>query len=123
MKKEARILIGVFAVFIVFSSAVTVRTEEISCFYCGMKKSEYGHSWMIVNYNDHSTGEFCSLHCACIDMLMHGEKTAATVLVADYYTKKFIEADQAFWIIGGGKPGVNRKKRRIQFRDQQPDHA
>jgi copper chaperone NosL len=115
MEKRTQKLFAAFAALVLFSMALIASAKEVSCFYCGMNKSEYGHSWTIVKYSDHSTGEFCSLHCACIDMLLHSEKTAATVLVADYYTKEFTEADKAFWVIGGNRPGVMTTRAKWAF--------
>ena len=106
MEDNARKFFGALAVLTLLFTATYTSAADPSCFYCGMKKSAYGHSWMIINYGDHSTGEFCSLHCACIDMLLHSEKKAMTVLVSDYFTKKIIDADKAHWVIGGSRPGV-----------------
>jgi nitrous oxide reductase accessory protein NosL len=103
------------AVFVFLAAAVVAGPGDVSCFYCGMKRSEYGHSWVVVSYDDHSTGEFCSLHCASIDMVLHTEKTAVTVLVGDYYTKKLIDADKAHWVIGGSKTGVMTTRAKWAF--------
>jgi len=112
---SARKWIIFLAIFVFFSLAVFAVAGDVSCFYCGMKRSEYGHSWVVVSYDDHSTGEFCSLHCASIDMLLHTEKTAVTVLVGDYYTKKLIDADNAHWVIGGSKTGVMTTRAKWAF--------
>lgn len=106
---------GVAIIMLFLLLAATAYAEETTCIYCGMKKSEYGHSWMIVRYNDGSVGEFCSLHCACIDMVLHTEKTATTVMVGDYASQKLINADNAFWIVGGSKIGVMTTRAKWAF--------
>jgi len=93
--------------------------EDVSCYYCGMKKSRFGHSWMIITYNDGTRGEFCSLHCAAIDMVLHMEKTPLTVLVGDYFTKKLIDADKSHWVIGGSKPGVMTTRAKWAFETEE----
>ena len=48
--------------------------EEQSCFYCGMYRSKFEHSWVIITHEDGSNESVCSIHCAAIDMaLAHGQ--------------------------------------------------
>ena len=115
MLKSRKVLGSLVAFGFLFLSPF-VAAEESSSFYCGMKKSEYGHSWTIVHYYDGSTVEFCSLHCASIDIVLHTEKTAETILVGDYDTQKLIDADEAFWVIGGRKMGIMTTRATVQTR-------
>lgn len=80
--------------------------EEQSCSYCGMYKSKFEHSWMIIEHSDGSVTEMCSIHCAAIDMALHTEKAIRRITVGDYDTKKQINADKSFWVIGGDVMGV-----------------
>ena len=91
---------------------------EVSCKYCGMRKSLYGHSWMVFHYDDGSVDDFCSLHCAAIEMALHTGKTPLTILVADYYTGELIDADKAYWIVGGNEPGVMTSQAKWAFRER-----
>ena len=79
----------------------------------------YGHSWVVIHYDDLSIGEFCSLHCVSIDMSLNTNKTAITILVGDYFTKKLIDADKAFWVVGGSQMGVMTTRAKWAFKEQQ----
>lgn len=91
---------------------------DVSCKYCGMRKSLYGHSWMLIHHNKGSADDFCSLHCAAIEMALHTAKTPTTILVADYYTGELIDADKAYWVIGGNRPGVMTSQAKWAFREE-----
>jgi copper chaperone NosL len=91
---------------------------DVSCKYCGMRKSLYGHSWMVFHYHEGSVDEFCSLHCAAIEMALHTGKTPLSILVADYYTEELIDADKAYWVVGGDRPGVMTSQAKWAFREQ-----
>lgn len=77
-----------------------------SCKYCGMNRDKFNFSRMLIIYNDGSQFGACSLHCAAIDLVVHMDKSPTSILVADYNTKKLIDAEKATWVIGGKKPGV-----------------
>ena len=79
---------------------------EQSCSYCGMYKSKFEHSWVIIEHDDGSNTGVCSIHCAAIDMALHTGKAIRKITVGDYDTKKQINADKAFWVIGGEIMGV-----------------
>ena len=98
---------------------VSVFAAAVSCKYCGMQKALFGHSWLIIYYDDGSVGEFCSLHCASIDMALNTDKTATTILVGDYYTRKLIDADRAHWVVGGSKMGVMTTRAKWAFKGRQ----
>ena len=80
--------------------------QEQSCLYCGMNKSKFEHSWVVIAHNDDSVKGVCSIHCAAIDMALHTDKTIRRITVGDYDTKNQINADKAFWVIGGDIMGV-----------------
>lgn len=80
--------------------------ESPSCVYCGMHRSKLEHSWVIITHEDGSSSSVCSIHCAAIDMALHTDKTIRKVTVGDYDRKKQIDADTAYWVIGGDIMGV-----------------
>lgn len=88
---------------------------DFSCLYCGMNRSVYGHSWVEIHYDDGSSGGFCSVHCASVDMALHADKVLKMFLVSDYNTKKLIDADKAYWLIGGSKMGVMTARAKWAF--------
>ena len=80
--------------------------EEQSCFYCGMFRSKFEHSWVIIAHEDGSNEGVCSIHCAAIDMALHADKSIRKITVGDFDTKKQIDANEAYWVIGGDIMGV-----------------
>ena len=84
-------------------SANLVLADENACHYCGMKKMMFGHSWMAIEREDGSVVGVCSIHCAAVDMALNIYKPAKTITVGDYNSKKQIDAEKAFWVLGGDK--------------------
>lgn len=82
------------------------KAEEESCLYCGMFRSKYEHAWVIITHDDGSSEGFCSIHCAAIDMALHTDKPIRNITVGDFDTKKQIDANHAYWVIGGDIMGV-----------------
>lgn len=80
--------------------------EEESCFYCGMFRSKFGHSWVMITHEDTSSEGVCSIHCAAIDMALHTDKPIRNITVGDFDTEKQIDANEAYWVIGGDIMGV-----------------
>jgi copper chaperone NosL len=77
-----------------------------SCKQCGMDRTFFAHSRMLVVYADGSSTGTCSLHCADVDMKKNSGKPVKALKVADFNSKKLIDARKATWVIGGKKSGV-----------------
>jgi nitrous oxide reductase accessory protein NosL len=90
--------------------------EDAVCRYCGMKRSQYSHSWVIITHADGSKEMVCSIHCAAIDMALHTDKQVSQITVADYKTHRQIPAETAFWVIGGDKVGVMTARAKWAFK-------
>ena len=86
-----------------------------SCKFCGMDRAKFAHSRFYVAYEDGSTQGTCSIHCAAIDFALNIDKTPKTMQVGDFYTKKLVDAEKAFWVLGGNKPGVMTKRAKWAF--------
>jgi nitrous oxide reductase accessory protein NosL len=80
--------------------------EFRSCNYCGMDRKAYGYSRMMVIYENGSRSGVCSLHCAVTEMYEHKGNTTKSLLVADRTSQTLIDAEKAFWVVGGNKRGV-----------------
>ena len=77
-----------------------------SCQQCGMDRIAFAHSRMVIVYADGTRVGICSLNCAANELKEHPRKKVQSLQVADYDTKKLIDARTATWVIGGSKPGV-----------------
>lgn len=86
-----------------------------SCRYCGMDRQMFAPSRMLVVYDDGSELGACSLHCVAIDLAVHIDKTPRSILVADFNGKHLIDAEKAFWVLGGDKPGVMSRRAKWAF--------
>jgi hypothetical protein len=82
-----------------------------------MDRKMFGHSRMLVVYDDGSEVGVCSLHCLALDFAVHLDKTPKTIQVGDYNSKKLIDAEKAVWVVGGDKPGVMSRRAKWAFAD------
>lgn len=86
-------------------AAETVENPK-HCKQCGMDRTVYAQSRMLVVYADGTTVGVCSLHCAAAKMKQNKDKQVKSLMVADYTTKELIDARTATWVVGGNKEGV-----------------
>ena len=113
---------NVFALVFVLAAAVTVFAQQMddvrqfpSCKHCGMDREKFGHSRLLIAYDDGSTTGTCSLRCAAVDLSVNIDRTPKSIMVGDFGTKKLIDAEKASWVVGGGKPGVMSKRAKWAF--------
>jgi nitrous oxide reductase accessory protein NosL len=77
-----------------------------ACEQCGMNRTRFAHSRMLIEYADNSVVGLCSIHCVAVDLAQHPGKSLKSLKVADYRTKELIDAKTAVWVIGGSQKGV-----------------
>ena len=94
------------------------QVKHPACPYCGMDRTKFAHSRALISYDDGTVVGTCSLHCAAIDLSLKIDKTPVSIEVADYTTKKLIDAESASWVIGGSKMGVMTRRAKWAFGDQ-----
>jgi hypothetical protein len=75
----------------------------------------FAHSRIFIEFDDGTTLGTCSVHCAAIDLAEKIDKTPQSIQVGDYNTRKLIDAETAFWVIGGNKPGVMTRNAKWAF--------
>lgn len=88
-----------------------------SCKHCGMDRTKFAHSRMVVTFSDGSSTGTCSINCVVTD-LKENKKEVTSFQVADYNTKKLIDAKTATWVIGGTKKGVMTKVPKWAFAEK-----
>lgn len=86
-----------------------------SCKYCGMDRERFAHSRVLIEYDDGANMGTCSIHCAAIDLSLNIDKTPKAIRVGDYIGKRLIDAETAYWVIGGSRPGVMTKRAKWAF--------
>lgn len=110
----AAVVIGLF--FGLTAAFAQQDVEKISnCKYCGMDRKTFGHSRMLLTYDDGSEFGACSLHCVAVDLALNIDKTPKTIQVGDFGTRALIDAEKAFWVLGGEKPGVMTRRAKWAF--------
>jgi copper chaperone NosL len=120
--RKSIVWLGLMILFVaaaVVGSANPVLADEHACHYCGMKKMMFGHSWVTVEREDGSVVGVCSVHCAAIDMALNIDKPAKNITVGDFNSKKQIDADSAYWVIGGDKMGVMTMRAKWAFESKE----
>jgi len=120
MKKDKNFVVVVVAIlFLTGLLGLALAADDIqthpNCKYCGMDRQKFSHSRMFIEYDDGSVLAACSVHCAAVDLAVAMDKTPQIIQVADFNTKKLIEAENAFWVLGGNKMGVMTKRAKWAF--------
>jgi nitrous oxide reductase accessory protein NosL len=93
--------------------------EAPSCPFCGMDRQKFAHSRVFIEYDDGSVMGSCSIHCAAADLAVNLDKTPRSIWVGDYNHKNLIDAEKAFWVMGGKKMGVMTKRAKWAFEKSQ----
>lgn len=94
-----------------------------TCVHCGMDRATFAHSRMVVTYDDGTTVGTCSIHCLAIDLAINIDKAPSGLLVGDFNSKELIDAEKAFWVVGGNKPGVMSKQGKWAFAKKEDAEA
>jgi len=105
-----------------FAAETKVEAPD-ACVHCGMDRTKFGHSRMIVSYEDGASAGTCSLNCVVTDLAKNKDKKVKSYQVADYNTRKLIDAKSASWVIGGSKKGVMTKVAKWAFADKKDAEA
>jgi len=93
------------------------------CKHCGMNRTTFGYSRMVVTYKDGGSIGTCSINCVVIDMKANKGKEVKSFQVGDYDSKKLINARTATWVIGGKKQGVMTPVAKWAFADKKAAEA
>jgi copper chaperone NosL len=125
--KKARLIASaaalVVAAIVLLGAAASDIQQHPSCKYCGMDREKFSHSRMLVEYEDGTSLGTCSIHCLAVELALAIDKTPRSITVGDMGTKKLIDADKAFWVIGGSKPGVMTKRAKWAFENKKDAEA
>jgi nitrous oxide reductase accessory protein NosL len=95
----------------------------LECKQCGMDRTIFAHSRMLVTYADGSSSGTCSINCVVTDMKASVGKKVKSFQVGDYNTKKLTDAKTATWVIGGKKKGVMTTVAKWAFTDKKSAEA
>ena len=71
------------------------------CRYCAMDRQQFAHSRMLIRYQDGSQTATCSLRCAAVELAAELGKQPSAIEVGDYHSNQLIDAEWAYWVVGG----------------------
>ncbi len=106
------VLLGVYAPAFGGEDDIAKHPE---CPLCGMDRAKFAHSRMLMEQSNGATMGFCSIRCTAVSEAMFIDMTPQSYGVGDYKTKKLIDAEKAYWVIGGDKMGVMTKRAKWAF--------
>lgn len=120
MRKRALLGIGAviglcFFAGVVFAQGQGDVRNHPSCKFCGMDREKFGHSRVYIEYDDGTSVGTCSIRCAAVDLVLNIDKAPKAIMVGDYSSKSLIDAEKAFYVIGGSKMGVMTKRAKWAF--------
>ena len=118
--KRAHVVYGAVVVCLIFGGLLTAQTKgdielHKDCKHCGMNRGMFDFSRMLIEYEDGTSAAVCSVHCAAVDLANNIDKAPKEIKVADFSGKQLIDAEKAFWVVGGNKPGVMSKRGKWAF--------
>jgi len=113
------ILSVILIAFLLSLAGVVLAQEDVqkvpACKLCGMDRGKFAHSRMLATYKDGTVLGTCSIHCLAADLALNVDKAPRLLQVGDFNSKKLIDAEKAFWVIGGNKPGVMTQRAKWAF--------
>jgi len=110
-------LVALAAAPLAASAQEDVKTSP-TCRHCGMDREKFASSRMVVEYDDGSALGTCSIHCAAVDLAVTLDKAPKAFRVADMASRQLVDAEKAFWVVSGGKPGVMTRRAKWAFADK-----
>ena len=121
MKKIAVVLL-IFALsltgVIAFAAQQHDQMTHLSCSYCGMDRTKFGHSRMLVEYEDGGEVGTCSIHCMSLEFSNAIDRVPKQILVGNYVSQELIDAEKATWVLGGDRQGVMTARAKWAFSDR-----
>lgn len=87
------------------------------CHTCGASRKECNHGRMIVEYADGTKRAECGLHCAADNLLTQPSRQPKRFRVADYDSKRLIDADKAQWVVYDNRNQCRGSTAELAFAD------
>jgi nitrous oxide reductase accessory protein NosL len=97
--------------------------QHRDCRHCGMDRKAFGYSRMLVEYRNGTHVGTCSLHCVITELNSSKGAEVVSFKVADRNTQILIDAEKAYWTIGGEKRGVMTQRAKWAFATKEAAQA
>ncbi|MGC2062852.1 MAG: nitrous oxide reductase accessory protein NosL [Thermodesulfovibrionales bacterium] len=87
-----------------------------NCKVCGMSREMFSYSRVLIEYSSGTTSGTCSIRCAAVDLAQNMGRSTESIQVGDFNSRQLLDADKAFWVIGGKKEGTMATRGKWAFR-------
>ncbi|MBI5639521.1 MAG: nitrous oxide reductase accessory protein NosL [Nitrospirae bacterium] len=102
------LIFGVMVILFALTTpgAADATDHTTACKQCGMDRTAFAQSRMLIVYVDGTSVGLCSINCAAAELKQNKDRRVKSLLVADYTTQLQIDAKTATWVVGGTKQGI-----------------
>jgi nitrous oxide reductase accessory protein NosL len=102
-------------------------TKYPKCPYCGMDRTQWGHSRHLVQYDDDLVDGTCSIHCLALSLALNLDRGPKAIYAADFGSgeeiKPLVPVDEVTYLIGSGLKGTMTRTSKMAFADAQAAEA
>ncbi len=118
--KKTYLVMAVLAACLSWTAVVIAETRDDiqlykNCKICGMDRKAFDYSRVLIEYDDGTTVGLCGMRCAVLDLALNIGKVPKSVMVGDFTTHQLIDAEKAYWVIGGKKEGTMSSRGKWAF--------
>lgn len=89
------------------------------CPYCGMDRTQYSATRMLIQYSDNLVDGTCSIHCTALSLGLNIDRQPKAIWVGDNASaaevKPLVDVDQAAFLVGSSLKGVMTKRSKIAY--------
>jgi nitrous oxide reductase accessory protein NosL len=89
--------------------------KDPACAMCEMNRDKFSHSRAIIEWEDGTTTPLCSINCVVAKLDPPPALKVKRIMVADKDSKELLQADKAFWVVGGDERGVMTREPKWAF--------
>lgn len=92
------------------------------CPYCGMDRTQWGHSRHLIQYDDDLVDGTCSIHCLAISLSLNLDRGPKAIYAADFGAdadpKPLVPVDAATYLVGSSLKGTMSSVSKMAFADR-----
>ena len=89
--------------------------EHKNCKTCGMSREMFSYSRVLIEYTNGTTAGTCSIRCAAVELALNMGRMTKSIRVGDFNSRQLIDAEKAYWVIGGNKQGTMSSRGKWAF--------
>ncbi|MBA4372049.1 MAG: NosL family protein [Thermodesulfovibrio sp.] len=90
-----------------------------NCKTCGMSREMFSYSRVLIEYSNGTFSGTCSIRCAAVDLALNMGRGPESIQAGDFNSRQLVDADKAYWVIGGKKEGTMSTRGKWAFRKKE----